>query len=51
MPAEGERLPADHLHPSGSPACPCCLPQLQLATRRIGRELSRRGFIAGMMGR
>ena len=39
---------ADHVHPSGSPACPCCLPQLQFAARRIGREMSRRGFIAGM---
>jgi len=48
MPAESERPPADHLHPSGSPACPCCLPQLQFTARRIGRELSRRGFIAGM---
>ena len=48
MPAEGRRPPADHLHPSGSSTCSCCLPQLQLATHRIGRELSRRGFIAGM---
>src|SRR5215469_4705200 len=44
MPAEG-RPPADHVH---SPGCPCCLPQLRHAARRIGRELSRRGFIAGM---
>jgi imidazolonepropionase-like amidohydrolase len=48
MPAEDGRPPADHLHSSGSSACSCCLPQLQLATHRIGRELSRRGFIAGM---
>ena len=38
----------DHVDPPGSPACRCCLPQLQFAARRIGREMSRRGFIAGM---
>jgi imidazolonepropionase-like amidohydrolase len=27
--------------------CLCCQPQLQLAARRINRDLSRRGFIAG----
>src|SRR5215469_10091771 len=48
MPAEDGRSSAGHVHPSGSSACSCCLPQLQLATRRIDRELSRRGFIAGM---
>ena len=45
MPAEGGKPPADHVHSSG---CSCCLPQLRLAARRIDRELSRRGFIAGM---
>jgi imidazolonepropionase-like amidohydrolase len=39
--------PADHVDPSGSPACPCCLPQLQFAAHRISRGMSRRGFIAG----
>ena len=48
MPAEGGRRSADHVHSPNSSACPCCLPQLQFAARRIGRELSRRGFIAGM---
>ncbi len=33
---------------SSSPTCPCCQPQLQLAARRINRELSRRGFMAGV---
>jgi imidazolonepropionase-like amidohydrolase len=28
--------------------CHCCQPQLQFATRRINRDLSRRGFVAGM---
>src|SRR5262249_37558491 len=27
--------------------CPCCHSQLQLATRRINRDLSRRGFVPG----
>ena len=48
MPAESGRPSADHVHSPDSSACPCCLPQLQFAARRIGRELSRRGFIAGM---
>src|SRR5215831_18997329 len=39
--------PADHVDPRGSPACPCCVPQLQFAARRISGEMSRRGFIAG----
>src|SRR5215831_6975133 len=30
------------------PTCRCCHPQLQFAARRINRDLSRRGFIAGM---
>jgi imidazolonepropionase-like amidohydrolase len=38
---------ADQDEPSGHPTCPCCQPQLRLATRRIDRDLSRRGFIAG----
>src|SRR5690242_12893026 len=29
------------------PTCLCCQPQLQFAARRINRDLSRRGFIAG----
>jgi imidazolonepropionase-like amidohydrolase len=39
--------PADQVDLSGSAACLCCLPQLQFAARRINREMSRRGFIAG----
>jgi imidazolonepropionase-like amidohydrolase len=38
--------PADQIELS-SPACVCCHPQLQHAARRISRDLSRRGFIAG----
>jgi imidazolonepropionase-like amidohydrolase len=38
---------ADEGEPSLRPGCPCCQPQLQSATRRINRDLSRRGFIAG----
>src|SRR5262245_54426799 len=38
----------DHDDLSGSPACLCCTPQVQFATRRISREMSRRGFIAGV---
>jgi hypothetical protein len=30
------------------PTCLCCTPQLQSAARRISREMSRRGFIAGV---
>jgi imidazolonepropionase-like amidohydrolase len=33
---------------SSSPTCLCCTPQLQSAARRINREMSRRGFIAGV---
>src|SRR6516164_9418013 len=40
--------PADQVDPSRSPACLCCHPQLQSAARRINREMSRRGFIAGV---
>ncbi len=29
------------------PTCLCCQPQLQFAARRINRDLSRRGFVAG----
>ena len=36
---------ADQL--AGFPACACCRPQLRSAARRIDRDLSRRGFIAG----
>src|SRR5262245_19725950 len=38
---------ADQTGPSSSLACVCCQPQLQSAARRINRDLSRRGFIAG----
>lgn len=38
----------DGVHPHGASACPCCQPQLQSAARRISREMSRRGFIAGV---
>ncbi len=30
------------------PTCVCCMPQLRFAAHRINREMSRRGFIAGM---
>src|SRR6185437_16431463 len=33
---------------SSSATCPCCQPQVQLAAPRINRELSRRGFLAGV---
>jgi imidazolonepropionase-like amidohydrolase len=39
--------PADQADLSVSPTCLCCQPQLQFAARRINRDLSRRGFIAG----
>jgi imidazolonepropionase-like amidohydrolase len=38
---------ADHVDASCYSTCFCCHPQLQVATRRINRHLSRRGFIAG----
>src|SRR5262245_58237347 len=38
---------ADQAEVSWSPTCLCCQPQLQSAARRINRDLSRRGFIAG----
>jgi imidazolonepropionase-like amidohydrolase len=38
----------DQLHLSGYPMCLCCHPHLQFVTRRINRDLSRRGFIAGI---
>jgi imidazolonepropionase-like amidohydrolase len=38
---------ADRGEPAGCPACLCCQPQLASAARRINRDLSRRGFIAG----
>src|SRR5580700_1102433 len=37
---------ADQVTPSSS-TCACCQPQLCSASRRINRELSRRGFITG----
>jgi imidazolonepropionase-like amidohydrolase len=40
--------PADRGDLSRHPSCPCCQPQLQSAARRIERELSRRGFVAGI---
>jgi imidazolonepropionase-like amidohydrolase len=39
--------PADQADLSVNPTCLCCQPQLQSAARRINRDLSRRGFIAG----
>jgi len=38
----------DHIDATGYPTCRCCHAQLQVATRRINRDLSRRGFIAGV---
>src|SRR4029077_475218 len=38
---------ANHPTPPGRPTCLCCQPQLQSAARRINRDLSRRGFVAG----
>ena len=38
---------ADKNESSSYQACACCQPQLQSAARRIDRDLSRRGFIAG----
>src|SRR6516162_2261238 len=42
------RTSLDQVALSGCRTCPCCMPQLQSATHRINRALSRRGFIAGM---
>ena len=39
---------ADQVDLSNYPTCLCCTPQLQSAARRISREMSRRGFIAGV---
>jgi imidazolonepropionase-like amidohydrolase len=39
--------PADRVDLSGHQTCLCCQPQLQSVARRINRDLSRRGFIAG----
>lgn len=39
---------ADQGDASCDPACLCCHAQLRVATRRINRDLSRRGFIAGV---
>jgi imidazolonepropionase-like amidohydrolase len=38
---------ADHVERSGPSTCSCCQPHLQAAARRIDRDLSRRGFMAG----
>jgi imidazolonepropionase-like amidohydrolase len=38
----------DEVDLSGCSMCLCCQPQLQSAARRINRDLSRRGFIAGV---
>ncbi len=38
---------ADQADISGPSSCSCCQPQLQAVARRIDRDLSRRGFIAG----
>lgn len=38
---------ADHVDVSCDPTCFCCHAHLQASTRRINRDLSRRGFIAG----
>jgi imidazolonepropionase-like amidohydrolase len=37
----------DQVELRGFPTCLCCQPQLQSAARRINRDLSRRGFVAG----
>jgi len=39
---------ADQVELSSCPTCFCCTPQLQSAAGRINREMSRRGFIAGV---
>src|SRR5262245_12112228 len=39
--------PADKVDLGSGPTCLCSQPQLQSAARRIDRDLSRRGFIAG----
>lgn len=39
---------ADQADLSRHPTCLCCQPQLEFAARRINRDLSRRGFIAGV---
>jgi imidazolonepropionase-like amidohydrolase len=38
---------ADQADQLSCPTCLCCTPQLQSAARRVEREMSRRGFIAG----
>ncbi|WP_414475070.1 amidohydrolase family protein [Microvirga sp. M2] len=40
-------VPADRVARSEAWTCSCCQPQLQTASRRIGMDLSRRGFMAG----
>ena len=44
------RASADQADLANCPACLCCTPRLQSAARRINREMSRRGFIAGVGG-
>ena len=39
---------ADQGDLASCPTCLCCTPQVQSAARRITREMSRRGFIAGV---
>ena len=42
------RTSADQVGLSSCPTCLCCTPRLQSAAARINREMSRRGFIAGV---
>jgi imidazolonepropionase-like amidohydrolase len=41
-------MSADQVDLASCPSCRCCAPQLRSAARRIDREISRRGFIAGI---
>jgi imidazolonepropionase-like amidohydrolase len=40
--------PGDEANSEGHGGCLCCRPQLQSLSRRIGADLSRRGFVAGI---
>jgi imidazolonepropionase-like amidohydrolase len=42
-----DQVSGDQVDVSCGTPCLCCQPQLQFASRRINRDLSRRGFIAG----
>jgi hypothetical protein len=42
------RTSSDQVALSSCSTCLCCMPQLQSAARRINREMSRRGFVAGV---